>query len=164
MSGKIQVYYGEGKGKTTAALGFCIRQAGMGKTSMIVHFLKGRDCTELEIIKRLEPEIKLFRFEKANGRYCELSREEKEEEEMNIKNGLNYVRKVLTTGQCDILVVDEFLGLLDCGILSVDEALELLHEKDEDMELVLTGRILPDEIAETADDIYHLQAVKESDE
>ena len=80
---------------------------------------------------------------------------------MNIRNGLNYVRKVLTTGQCDILVVDELLGLIDFGILSVDAARELIGEKSEEMELILTGRVLPEGISDLADDIYRIETVKE---
>lgn len=162
MSGAIEIYYGEGKGKTTAALGLCIREAGLGKTVIIVQFLKGRDCPELDLIKRLEPEVNLFRFEKAEGMYVDLTEEEREEESMNIKNGLNYVRKVLTTGQCDILLIDEFLGLIDYGILSVAEAKELLEGKNDEMELILTGRGLPKSMEEIADDIYRIEIVKES--
>ena len=161
MSGTTQIYYGEGKGKTTAALGLCIREAGCGKSVMIVQFLKGRDCKELDLIKRLEPEIKLFRFEKAHEGYSNLTEAEREEECKNIRNGLNYVRKVLTTGQCDILVVDELLGLIDFGILSVDAARELIGEKSEEMELILTGRVLPEGISDLADDIYRIETVKE---
>ena len=162
MNGSIQIYYGEGKGKTTAALGICIREAGLGKSVMIVQFLKGRDCKELDLLKRLEPEIKLFRFEKAHSGYSELTSEQKEEEYQNIKNGLNYVRKVLTTGQCDILVIDELLGLINYEILSVEAARELLQEKNEEMELILTGRVLPEGLADMADDIYQIEAIKET--
>ena len=162
MNGSIQIYYGEVKGKTTAALGICIREAGLGKSVMIVQFLKGRDCKELDLLKRLEPEIKLFRFEKAHSVYSELTSEQKQEEYQNIKNGLNYVRKVLTTGQCDILVIDELLGLIDYEILSVEAARELLQEKNEEMELILTGRVLPEGLADMADDIYQIEAIKET--
>lgn len=162
MKSATEVYYGRGKGKTSSAVGICIREAGNGKSVMIVQFLKGKDFTELELIKRLEPEINLFRFEKHDGDYGDLSDSEKEEEIMNIKNGLNYVKKVLTTGQCDVLVVDEFLGLIDCGIISVEEAKQLILEKNEGMELILTGTKLPEGLSDVADDIYRIEAVKES--
>lgn len=162
MRGTIQIYYGEGKGKTTAALGICVREAGLGKSVIIVQFLKGRDGQELDLIRRLEPEVKLFRFEKAEGLYSDLTEEEKEEEVMNIKNGLNYVRKVLTTGQCDILLIDELLGLIDYGLLSVEEAKALLAEKNDEMDLILTGRGLPVGMEEIADEIYRIEAVKQT--
>lgn len=162
MSGTIEIYYGAGKGKTTTALGLCIREAGLGKTVIIVQFLKGKDCSELDLIKRLEPEVNLFRFEKAEATYADLTEEEREEERMNIKNGLNYVRKVLTTGQCDILLIDEFLDVINYGILSVDEAKELLAEKNDEMGLILTGRKLPEGMEEITDNIYCLQVMKES--
>lgn len=162
MKGVTQIYYGRGKGKTTAAIGISIREAGNGKSVMIVQFLKGKDFADLELVKRLEPEIKLFRFEKANEDYMNLSEEEKAEEVKNIRNGLNYVRKVLTTGQCDVLVVDELLGLIDYEILSVEEARELICEKNDDMELILTGTKLPSGLCDIVDDIYRIQVVKES--
>lgn len=162
MKSTTQIYYGKGKGKTSCAVGICLREAGSGKSVIIVQFLKGKDCTELEFMRRLEPEINLFRFEKHNGDYCNLSDTEKEEEIMNIKNGLNYVRKVLTTGQSDVLVVDEFLGLIDCGIITLEEARKLILEKNEDMELILTGTNLPDGLADLADDVYAIDVVKES--
>lgn len=162
MKGPTQIYYGEGKGKTTAAIGLSIREAGHGKTVMIVQFLKGKDLSELEFVKRLEPEIKLFRFEKADEDYENLSPDVKEEEIKNIKNGLNYVKKVLATGQCDVLVVDELLGLIDCGILEVEEAKQLILEKDDDMELILTGTKLPSGLCDVVDEIYRIQVVKES--
>lgn len=162
MKGTTQIYYGRGKGKTTAAVGTSVREAGNGKSVMIVQFLNGKDFSELDLVKRLEPEIKLFRFEKAKKDYSELSFEEREEENQNIKNGLNYVRKVLTTGQCDVLVVDEFLGLIDYEILSVEEARQLLSEKNEEMELILTGTKLPSGLCDLADEIYRIQVVKES--
>ena len=162
MKGATQVYYGRGKGKTSAALGLCIREAGLGKSVMIVQFLKGKDWAELEFIRRLEPEVKLFRFEKANCLYSELSEEEKEEEKRNILNGLNYVRKVLTTGQCDVLLADEFLGLIERGIITVEEAKELICEKNEEMELILTGLTMPEELLDVVEDVYRLEVVKES--
>lgn len=162
MKNATQVYYGRGKGKTSAALGLCIREAGLGKSVMIVQFLKGKDWAELEFIKRLEPEVKLFRFEKARRLYSELSEEEKEEEKINILNGLNYVRKVLTTGQCDVLLADEFLGLIEEGIITAEEACELIREKNEDMELILTGLTMPEELLSVTDEVYRLEVVKES--
>ena len=162
MKGATEVYYGRGKGKTSAALGLCIREAGLGKSVIIVQFLKGKDWAELEFIRRLEPEVKLFRFEKENRLYNDLSEEEKEEEKINIRNGLNYVRKVLTTGQCDVLLVDEFLGLIEKEIITVEEAKELILEKSEEMELILTGLHMPEELLSVVEDVYRLEVVKES--
>ena len=62
----VQVYYGSGKGKTSAAVGQCIRAAGLGQSVIIIQFLKGKDAEEFSFLNRLEPDIKLFRFEREN--------------------------------------------------------------------------------------------------
>ncbi|HAB60158.1 MAG TPA: cob(I)yrinic acid a c-diamide adenosyltransferase, partial [Lachnospiraceae bacterium] len=76
----VQVYYGNGKGKTTAAVGQCIRAASLGYEVIIIQFLKGRDSEEFSFLSKLEPDIKLFRFEKAKESYIDLTEEEQLEE------------------------------------------------------------------------------------
>ena len=107
MDGSIQVYYGNGRGKTTAALGLGIRAAGVGKQVIMVQFLKKKHSDTLDFLKKLEPELQIFRFEKAACGYSDLSPKEKQEQMLNIKNALGYSRKVLDTGQCDLLILDE---------------------------------------------------------
>ena len=98
-----------------------------GKTVIMVQFLKGSMETEgMEIVKRLEPEFKLFRFEKSPIFFDQLSEEEKDEARINIRNGLNFAKKVLVTGECDILILDEILGILDEGIISLEELKALI--------------------------------------
>lgn len=157
----VQIYFGEGKGKTTTALGLCIKEAGLGKQVIIVQFLKGKDTEEISFIKRLEPEIKLFRFEKTDKCYIELTQEEKQEQEKNIQNGLNYVRKVIDTRGCDVLVLDEILGLVDNNIITVDDIKKLLLIRESDMEFILTGRSLPEELKEYAAYIYNVSTIIE---
>ena len=107
MDGSIQVYYGNGRGKTTAALGLGIRAAGVGKQVIMVQFLKKKHSDTLDFLKKLEPELQIFRFEKAACGYSDLSPKEKQEQMLNIKNALGYSRKVLDTGQCDLLILDD---------------------------------------------------------
>ncbi|MDD3185831.1 MAG: cob(I)yrinic acid a,c-diamide adenosyltransferase [Anaerostipes sp.] len=162
MDGQVKVYYGQGKGKTSSAIGLCLRAAGQGKEAIIVQFLKGKDTEEIGFIRRLEPEVQLFSFEKYDKYYMDLSQEQKEEQEHFIRNGLNYAKKVIDTRQCDVLVLDEVLGLLDLGLLKEEELLSLLEGMDEDMEVILTGQFLPDFIKDWANSIYCIQTIKES--
>lgn len=159
----VQIYCGEGKGKTTAALGQSIRAAGQGKQVIIVQFLKGKDSEEISFIKRLEPEIKLFRFEKSDRCYAELSEEEKAEQASNIRNGLNYAKKVIDTRSCDMLVLDEVLGLVDNGIIEISEIRNLIELADGEMEIIITGRSLPEEAKELAGYIYQINTVKQTE-
>lgn len=156
----VQVYYGDGKGKTTAAIGQCIRAAGLGHSVIIIQFLKGRDIEEFSFLNKLEPQIKLFRFEKAKEFFCDLSLEEQNEEKQNILNGMNFARKVIETGECDTLVLDEVLGLIEYGIISIDDIIKLIQLRDDYFKLVLTGNYLPEELYDYVDMISKIEAIK----
>ena len=107
--GRIQIYSGEGHGKSPAALGRAIQTACKGDYVVIIQFLKGRGLTESEFLKRLEPEIKIFRFEKSEEDFSRLTDEQNAEESKNIRNGLNFAKKILTTGECSMLILAEVL-------------------------------------------------------
>lgn len=156
----VKIYCGEGKGKSTASLGRAIVCASEGKDVFMIQFLKGRHTGTLDFLRRLEPEVKVFRFEKMNHYYDELSEAEQQEENINIINGMNFARKVLTIGECDVLILDEVLGLVDLGIIHVSDIIHLIRTKPEEMELILTGRNLPQELVEEADYISQINIVK----
>lgn len=158
---KIQVYYGEGRGKTSAALGYAIHEASKGESVIVIQFLKQKDEDEISFLGRLEPEIRLFRFQKSEKFYRELPAEERLEEQMNMKNGISYARKVLQTGECDILILDEVLGLLDQNIVPEEEILQLMAMKSDDMHMIMTGQVISDGIMEQADDVYEICIKKE---
>lgn len=157
-TGNVEVYYGEGRGKSSAALGKAIHSVAEGKDVFIIQFLKGKSNQEMEFLKRLEPEIKFFRFEKSQEHFKELSGQQKEEEARNIKNGINFARKVLSTGECDLLVLDEVLGLIDNGLIELSELKELILTRPEGMEVVLTGRVFQEGLRSLANEIYHIEA------
>ena len=158
---RLQIYFGNGRGKTTAALGQAIREASGGKSVIIIQFLKGRQPEQISFIQRLEPEIRLFRFQRREAAFEELSEKEREEEVMTMKNGLDFARKVLATGECDVLVLDEILGLLDYGIAEVADIRSGLEEASEDTEIIFTGIRLCSEVMEWADEVYQISALKE---
>lgn len=116
--GLTQIYCGPGKGKTSVAIGQAIRAVGYGKRAIVIQFLKGRATSRLDYLNAMEPEVRLFRFEKKDKFYEDLTEEEKKEENLNIRNGLNFARKVLLTEECDMLILDEILGALEFGIVS----------------------------------------------
>ena len=116
-----EVYCGNGRGKTTLAIGQALRASSQGKSVIIIQFLKGNERRELDFLEELDQlDIKIFRFEKMESCYDQLNEEEQAEEERNILNGLNFARKVIATQECDFLVLDEILGLLDKHIATVD--------------------------------------------
>lgn len=135
----IHIYCGTGGGKSSAAIGQGIKAACAGKTVFVIQFLKGKAESELDYLKRLEPEIKLFSFDKFPERFNELNEEEKQEEIMHIRNGLNFAKKVLVTSECDVLILDEILGLPQKGIITEEEILPLLEAVGDGVELIMTG-------------------------
>lgn len=157
--GLVQVYSGEGHGKSAAALGRAIQAAGMGEDVVIINFLKGSSQND-EFLKRMEPEIKIFRFEKSDEEFAQLSDERKQEEVQNIRNGLNFAKKVLTTGECSLLILDEVLGLIDNGIINIEDLRLILEAKAEDAGIILTGINLSDDVCRLADEIFHIETVR----
>jgi len=158
--GKIQVFAGKGHGKSPAAWGEAVMAAAAGKQVFIVQFLKGKGLEESAFQRRLEPEIKLFRFEKSDQDFFELSSEHQEEEVRNIRNGLNFAKKVLNTGSCDLLILDEVLGLVDNDIIPAKELRQVLEAQGEDTDVILTGIVLDEEILRLADRVSSIEAVK----
>nr|WP_288888097.1 cob(I)yrinic acid a,c-diamide adenosyltransferase [uncultured Blautia sp.] len=158
--GLVQIYCGPGKGKTSVAIGQEIRAVGHGKTAIVIQCLKGRATSELDYLSVLEPNVRLFRFEKKDKYYEDLSDEEKQEENCNIRNGLNYARKVLVTQECDMLILDEILGAVEFGIITEEEVEELIRTKDEETELILTGNVVPVRLREAADRVVSLEVIK----
>jgi cob(I)alamin adenosyltransferase len=156
--GTIQVYYGNGQGKSAAALGNAINAAATGQSCIIIQFLKSEISSEY--FEKLEPGIRLFRFERAKEGFENLTEEQKQDEKMNILNGLNYAKKVLGTGECDLLVLDEILGVVDEGIISEDDLLEALEGRAINTSVIMTGQNMLPGLFEIADSVLNLKPEK----
>ena len=158
IKGTVQIYSGEGIGKSSAALGRAIKAAELGQRVVIIQFLKGIEDSDL--LKRLEPEIKFFRFEKSDRDFEKLTEEEQREEIRNINNGVNYARKVLTTGECDLLVLDELLGLIDNGIITSGDVKKLLEARNDEQSIILTAIQMRDDTCILADEVDTSEPVR----
>ena len=157
------MYYGEGRGKSTCAIGRALVCASEGREVFVIQFLKGRMTGKLDYYKNLEPDIKVFRFEREKGYYENLPEQSRKEEAINIRNGVNFARKVLRIGECDVLVLDEILGLADLGIISCQDIIDIIRSNNSHAELILTGRNLPPELADYADYICRFDVVKDTE-
>lgn len=158
--GFIEIYTGEGKGKTTVALGLGMRAAGNKMTVYMVQFLKGGETGELASIKKLEPYFKVFRFEKKRDFFWNLSDEEKDELKGEIRNAYDFCTDVLKNQKCDILIMDEIMGVLINRLLSEEDILKLMELKPKNVELVLTGRNVPLNIINKADLVTEMKPIK----
>ena len=147
--GLVQVYTGNGKGKTTAALGLALRAAGHGLRTIVFCFMKTND-TYGEILGagRFEPEITI----RAVGRETFVDRENPAPEDVRAaRAGFAQAREAVMSGEYDLVVLDEMNLVLDFGLVSVEEVLALFKDKPKQVEIVVTGRAAPAAVMDAAD-------------
>jgi cob(I)alamin adenosyltransferase len=154
----IQVYTGDGKGKTTAALGLACRAVGHGYKVLIIQFMKGHiDYGELETARRLAPHLTI----RPMGRGCRISREKPDPEDVKLcREAMLYAQRAIASGEYDIVVLDEINVAVDLGLAQKEEVLALLNERPSNVELVLTGRHAATEIIDRADLVTEMVEIK----
>jgi cob(I)alamin adenosyltransferase len=167
--GYVQVYYGGGKGKTTAAIGLTIRALGSGRRVCFIQFDKGFDpeqgehYSERKVLRGIEG----LRLEPTG---CERIRPDgtfrfgvEERDLAEARRGLELARRAVTGGACDVVVLDELLGALAYDLVTEEDVLGILRAHEEAgrvCELVLTGHKLTDAIADRADLVTHMRKRK----
>jgi len=156
MKGYIQVYTGDGKGKTTAAIGLSIRAAGAGLKVFIAQFIKMGDYSEIKALKRFSDYISVAQF--GLGRFIK-GKPSPEDIEAAHK-GLEKVKSILTSGQYDIVILEEANVAVTCELFPVQELLDLIDAKPDDVELIITGRGAARPIIERADLVTEMKAIK----
>ena len=154
----IRAYYGTGAGKSSAALGYAVRGASEGRLVYIVQFMKAE--MNYDYLKKLEPEIKVFRFERTKDSFEDLPADKRDEEIQNMKNGLNFARKVISTGEADLQILDEVLGLIDENIISDAELAGVLSPPVLTTDIILTGTHITPAIENKADFVYSITEEK----
>lgn len=158
--GLIIVYTGDGKGKTTAALGMALRAVGRGWRVLMVQFGKGAwHYAELDSSQRLAPDFEIVPM--GIGFYKILDDSHTEaEHRAAAENALAFVREKIAAGEHDMIVLDEINGMFSAELLSVSDVLPILDNKPDDLTLVLTGRNAPPEVIERADLVTEMREIK----
>ncbi len=158
-NGLVQVYTGNGKGKTTAAIGQMVRAAGHGLKSVIIQFLKGGTYTgEFKAITEQLSLIKIVQ----TGRPFFVNKEKIPQKDIDLnREGFEEAVKI-ATGESDvsILVLDEINVAINLGIIPLEDVLSLIGKKRGDLELILTGRNAPEKLIEAADLVTEMKDVK----
>lgn len=151
----IQVYTGNGKGKTTAALGLALRSAGNGHKVYIAQFCKGMRYGELNIIKKIK-NIKLEQF----GRACFIKRSPTKEDKELAAKGMAKAKEHLSKGIYRLIILDEINIALKLGLLELKDVKGLIKKFPKNAELVLTGRYAHPDIIKLADLVSEIKEVK----
>ena len=154
--GYVQVYTGDGKGKTTAALGLALRASGHGLRTYVGQFMKGQPYGELDAL-RDHPHITIEQY----GDVRCIRREEVTPEHVaQARRGLERARQAMLSGDYDVVVLDEVNVAIWFGLLDVEEVLTFLKQRPKQVELVLTGRRAPEELIRRADLVTEMREVK----
>jgi cob(I)alamin adenosyltransferase len=151
----IQIYTGNGKGKTTASLGLAVRAAGAGKKVYIGQFIKGLDYNELKPLKKIS-NIKIEQF----GRGCFIKGKPRQEDIRLACAGFNKIKNIAAKKEFDVVILDEINVALDLKLLDCREVLEFIKSVPAEVELVLTGRNAPEKLLKAADLVSDIKEVK----
>ncbi len=155
--GIVQVYTGEGKGKTTASLGQALRACGHGFRVLMIQFMKGSKNYGELLSSESVPGLEIVQ----KGLPTFVKKGEPSDEDLRLAaEGMDLARKAVRAAEHDILILDEINCAVDYGLVDLNEVLELIAEKPEGMELILTGRYAPRELVELADLVTEMREVK----
>ena len=156
MKGYIQIYTGNGKGKTTAALGLALRAVGAGKKVFFAQFVKGKPYAEIEAVTKHLPQITIQQY----GRGCFIEKAPTEADIQAAQHGLEEIEKTIRTGEHDVVILDEACIALYFKLISLEQLIAAIKAKPEATEIVVTGRYAPKELIECADLVTEMKEVK----
>lgn len=159
MFGLIHIYCGDGKGKTTAAVGLAVRCAGRGNKVLLVQFLKSRDSGELYSLVEL-PDIEVMRGKESKKFTFQMNEEEKHALLIEHNKMFEQVLAKIKNGGYSLLILDEVIGALNAKVFEMPKLIEFLRHKPENLEVVLTGRNPAPELVEIADYVSEMRKVK----
>ncbi len=158
--GYVQVYTGDGKGKTTAALGLGLRASGGGFKVIMFQFLKGAHSGELDSVPALGGKFEIVRLGETHKFFGSLSEKEKEELKLRLVCELEKVKEVLENKTCDILILDEIMAVIHGRLMTVEQVCALIDARPAGMEMVLTGRSVPQAVIDKADLVTEMRCIK----
>jgi len=154
--GFVHCYTGDGKGKTTAALGLALRAAGAGLRVYIIQFAKGTEASELKALRKFTKNITVRQF----GTRAFIKNPPSGIDRMRAAQGLSIVKKVIGSGRYDLVILDEVCGACHARLIPTDEVIAIVQERPQTVEVVLTGRHAPKKLIEAADLVTEFREIK----
>jgi cob(I)alamin adenosyltransferase len=156
MIGYIQIYTGNGKGKSTAAFGLSLRAIGAGKKVYFAQFIKGLPYSEIKAITKFIPDITLRQY----GLGCFIYDNPTQDDIDAAQKGLKEISTIIQSGKYDVVVLDEANIALYYKLFTVQELIDVLTTKPEATEIIITGRYAPDELIKIADLVTEMKEIK----
>lgn len=156
--GFVHVYTGNGKGKTTAALGLAFRAMGNSSKTYIGQFMKGQSYSELEAAKMVQPYITFEQY--GRDTFIHIKSPPKEEDVADAEIGLTKAKKAMLSGKYDIIVLDEIITANYFHLVTIKDMLDLIAQKPIGVELIFTGRYAPAKLIDAADLVTEMKEVK----
>jgi cob(I)alamin adenosyltransferase len=156
--GYTHIYTGNGKGKTSAALGLALRAAGSGIRSIIIQFMKGMGSGEIDAARMLNGLISIEQY--GSERFCKPGDDSFEEHRKFVRRGYDRAREVLAGGEYSIVILDEIITAAKFGLVSDDDIISLIVSKTDSTELVLTGRGASEKLIARADLVTEMKEIK----
>lgn len=158
MDGLVHIYTGDGKGKTTTAIGLGIRAVGSGMKVLMVQFCKGSSTSEENIIDKLKPDFELYKYKQICKFIWQMTNEEKKQMEEETLHLFNYA--VSSAKNKDMIILDEIMAAITNGFIDMKLVIDFIKSKPSHLELVLTGRNAPKELIDLAAYVSEINAVK----
>lgn len=156
--GYVQVYTGNCKGKTTAALGLAFRAMGRGLKTYMGQFMKGQEYGELESAKMVKPYLTIEQYGKKG--FIHVKNPPQPEDVQMAQDGLNKARAAMMSGEYSIIIFDEIVTSHYFHLISIDDILNVIKDKPDNVEVIMTGRYAPKELIEAADLVTEMVEVK----
>lgn len=156
MKGYVHVYTGNGKGKTTAAIGLALRAAGAGRKVIFAQFVKGKPYNENKIIRDKIDNIVVKQY----GMGCFILGDPSEDDFKAATDGLADVRKIINENKYDVIILDEINIALYYNLIDLNELIGILEERPENQEIIITGRYAPRQLMEFADLVTEMKEIK----
>jgi len=154
--GYLQIYTGDGKGKTTAAMGLALRAAGAGLKIYIAQFVKGMKYSEIEALRKFPDQITLRQY----GSGCFIHEKPGANDIKMAREGLDEVREIIRSGKHDVVILDEASIALHYNLFSTEELIDVIKSRPHNVEIVVTGRKAPQELMDIADLVTEMKEIK----
>ncbi len=156
MKGFVHIYTGNGKGKTTAALGLSLRALGAGKKVYFAQFVKGETYSEVKAIQQFLPKITIKQY----GLQCFIHEKPSQADINAARAGLKEIFEIIASGEYDLIVLDEANIAIYYTLFTDEELIHIIKQKPEETEIVITGRYATDKLIDFADLVTEMKEVK----